>query len=67
MITGGLLFPLGHLLPSFPQRGQCVIAEGQVWDGASFRSGPSGFIVLRPVPTSGDNVKRSSPFHNEDV
>ena len=49
-IGGGLLFPLRHLLTSFPQRGQRVLAEGQVWDGASFRSSLSGFIVLRPVP-----------------
>jgi len=66
-IGGHSLFSFRHFLTTFPQRGFCVIAEGQVWDVASFRSGLSGFIVLRPVPIQGDNVKRKSPFHNEDV
>jgi hypothetical protein len=65
-ITGGFLFPLRHPLPSFPQRGQCVIAEGQVWDGASFRSGLSGLIVLPPALIGRDNVKDKSSFHNKD-
>jgi hypothetical protein len=54
-VTGGLLFALRHLLPSFPQRGQRVIAERQVWDGASFRSGPSGFIACFLSRHEGDN------------